>query len=83
MFPDLSGCDGDLQAAEDEAGPGGFRPRGHRGPAVLPGRLSEGLRSPDGASVSRHRGRERQIINAPVCHRVKISLIYIFHPVTI
>lgn len=24
VFPDLSGCDGDLQAAEGEAGPGGF-----------------------------------------------------------
>lgn len=60
---DRSGCDRDLQAAEDEAGPGGFQSGPHPGAAVFPGRLSEGLHHPDCDYVSRHRVWKDQIVD--------------------
>lgn len=46
VFSDLSACNRDLQAAEDEAGPGGFKSGPHPGPFVFLRYLSEGLCSP-------------------------------------
>lgn len=89
-FSDRSGCYGDLQAAEGEAGPGGFQSGRHPGSSLFLGCLPEGLHSPDCIFISRHCVRKDQFINIvgqvnagvlPVTRRTSKDKLKIIHVV--